>query len=469
MSWSLSKEELIQSVKGQVLRGSVESFSGISTDSRKTLKKDLFFALKGKNLDGHDFLSQALEQGATGFVVDDEDKIRDLNNTQKKVTIVKVKDTVKALQDLSVFWKKKLNIQVLAVTGSNGKTTTKSFAKTLMSSLPAYSNPKSYNNPIGVPLSLLSVSQKNSFLIQEIGANAPGEISFLSSLCEPFVSAVTMVGDSHLEGFGSIDNIAKEKKQIYIKSPKAIWIFNRDNLYTEKMFQELSASSQKIICFSKKKKEVDVHLQFLKETPESSEVAGVIRGISSKSLVSFSGHHNLDNLMCACSLALSAGLDPKEIWNQISKCQMPEGRQQWFHFSLQKSSILFDSYNSNPVSMKAFLKTCELADFSKKVFVLGDMKELGKNSQKYHEDLASYPLLLKSSFLWFIGDYGKSFEQALIDQGFKGQFFQSDKYDRKYLKNLQEILKSGCLLGIKASRSFALEDLFFDLTGTKTL
>ncbi len=470
MSWLLRKEDLIESVKGQVLRDGVGNFFGVSIDSRKILKKDLFFAIKGKIFDGHNFLSQALDKGATGFVIDNEDKIQNfLNDIPKTVTVIKVKDTLKSLQDLSVFWRDDLNIKVLAVTGSNGKTTTKSFARVLMSSFFACSNPKSYNNHLGVPLSLLSVSKKDSFLIQEIGSNASGEIAFLSSLCKPFVSAITMVGDSHLEGFGSIDKIAEEKKQIYVKNPLASWIFNRDNFYTEKMFQEISPSSKKVISFSKKRKDVDVHLYFIKETPESSEVAGFIGGVSSKSSVSFSGLHNLDNLMCACGLALSSGVDPREIWKQIPACQLPKGRQTWFHLKNQKSTILFDSYNSNPVSLKIFLKTCELTHFNKMAFVLGDMKELGEDSKKYHEEIAAHPILLKSSFLWFIGDYGKNFEQVLVDKGFKGQIFKSDKYDKKYLNILQEILKSSCLLGIKASRSLALEELFFDLTGIKVL
>ena len=171
--------------------------------------------------------------------------------------------------------------------------------------------------------------------------------------------------------------------------------------------------------------------------------------------------------MCACGLSLASGVEPKEIWKKMSKCQIPKGRQTWFHLTDQKSSILFDSYNSNPASFKVFLKTCELTHFRKMAFVIGDMKELGKDSKKYHEEIASYPTLLNSSFLWFIGDYGKDFEKALMDQGFEAQFFKSDRYDKKHLESLRKILKSGCLLGIKASRELALEQLFFDLTETK--
>ncbi|MGI9548419.1 MAG: Mur ligase family protein, partial [Bdellovibrionales bacterium] len=293
--------------------------------------------------------------------------------------------------------------------------------------------------------------------------------AFLSRLCEPFLSAVTTVGESHLEGLGSVEQVAEEKKQIYMTNPPPVCVLNRDNFYTENMLQELSALSRKIISFSKEKKEVDVHLNFVKETPELSIVEGLLQGVSSKSEVAFSGEHNLENLMCACSIALGAGMKPQHIWDQMSQCQLPEGRQKWFPMNNQKSCILFDSYNSNPMSMRAFLRTCERAPFSKKVFVLGDMQELGVHSEKYHKEIASHPVLLKAFMVCFIGDYGSIFEKTLRDKGFQGEFLKMSHYDKKSLLFLQDLLNNPCLLGIKASRSLALERLFFDLTKTKTL
>lgn len=464
MSWLLTEEELISFVEGEGLQKTSQTFQGVTTDSRKAAQNKVFFALKGPRFDGHDFLKQALEQGVTGFVVEKSYPVPNFLKTNHSIAIIQVQDTLEALQKLSICWRKKLNIKVLAITGSNGKTTTKYFTHTLLKSLPVYSHPKSYNNLWGVPLSILSVSQKNSFLIQEIGTSAPQELAPLVNLCEPFVSCVTGVGPSHLEGFGSLEKIAQEKQTIYTENPKGIWVFNRDNLHTEQMFQTL-VSQQKTFTFSKTKKNVDVCLSFASQGQQTSQVEGFIGQVSSKSSCAFSGEHNLDNLMAACCLALSAGVSPQEIWKQIPHCQTPQGRQKWFSFEEKQISILFDAYNSNPSSMDFFLKTCENQGFKTKAFVLGDMKELGQKSEQHHRDLASSPSLIKSSFIWFIGEYGDLLEQELTKQGFQGNFFKSRIYDKKNLNLLKENLEKGSLLGIKASREFQLERLVFDLIG----
>ena len=217
-----------------------------------------------------------------------------------------------------------------------------------------FASPKSYNNVIGVSLSLLKVDRKKALLIQELGTNHPGEIAFLSSLCNPRFSAVTMVGPSHLEGLGSIEQIAEEKKQIYIYSPKALWLFNRDNPYTEQMFQELTGSHKPFSSFSSRRLNVDVHLQFLKESARGSLIKGHIGSVPSQAKIVFNGKQNLENLMCACGLALGAGIQPKQIWKLIPKCSLPTGRQNWFQIKEKNISILFDAYNANPSSMDFF-------------------------------------------------------------------------------------------------------------------
>ncbi|MGI9548832.1 MAG: Mur ligase domain-containing protein, partial [Bdellovibrionales bacterium] len=166
MSWVLSKKDLLSAVQAQVLKEGAESFSGVSIDSRTVQKGNLFFALKGPSFDGHDFLKSAFENGAVGFVIDDKSRSQDfLKSLPEKVLVLQVKSSLKALQDLACFWKKHLNIQVIGITGSNGKTTTKEFAKTLMTSLLVKANPKSYNNEIGVPLSLLKIDKKTNVLL----------------------------------------------------------------------------------------------------------------------------------------------------------------------------------------------------------------------------------------------------------------------------------------------------------------
>ena len=467
MSSLLDFDFLLKAVQGSCLQKGFDSFNGVATDSRKSATGKVFFALKGSHFDGHDFLNQALEKGVEAFVISEKEKAEGLLNN-KSNTLIYVSDTLKALQNLAQFWTKKMSTKIVAITGSNGKTTTRAFTQTLFSGLSPFASPKSYNNHVGVPLSLLNVDRKGAFLIQEIGSSRPGEIAFLTSLCDPVISTVTMVGPSHLEGLGSIDLIAQEKQQIYLKSQKAFWIFNRDNFYTDKMFQKLGASHPSVLTFSSRKKDTDVHLYFLKEEAQSSVIGGQIASVRSEAKVAFSGNHNLENLMCACALALGAGIDPQEIWNLIPKCRTISGRQQWIHLKDKNISILFDAYNANPSSMDSFFKSCEkFSRAGKCLFVIGDMKELGKDSVRYHTQLASQPVLLKSRFVVFVGKYASLVEEQLKQKGFKGQFIGSKTYDRQILSAVKNELKKEDMLAIKASRSLKLEQLLCDLTGVQ--
>ena len=319
-----------------------------------------------------------------------------------------------------------------------------------------------------MPLSLLNVNRKEAFLIQEIGTNSPGEIALLTTLCNPVISAVTMIGPSHLERLGSVKLITKEKQQIYLKSPKALWLFNRGNLWTEKMFQKFGVSHKPTLTFSSDKKNANISLWFLRENSQSSVIEGHIASAKSKAKVLFSGKHNLENLMCACGLALGAGIDPQEIWSLIPKCKLPKGRQEWFKLKDKNISILFDAYNANPSSMSLFLDSCEsFSKASQRLSVLGDMKELGKNSMQYHKQLAKHPALLNSRFIAFIGKYGNVLKEALKQKGFKGRFVSSKTYNRQIFSELEKELKPNDFLALKASRSLKLENLLFDLTGKK--
>ena len=461
MSHLLKTDFLLKALQADSLKSVQRSFSGVSLDSRKKVKDAVFFAVKGENFNGHDFLLKAFDKGAKAFVVSEREKAQTLLKN-KDVTVLLVPDTVKALQSMAKSWQTALDLKVLAVTGSNGKSTTCSFAHTLLSDFSVFASPKSYNNFIGVPLSLLNVTQKSSFLVQEIGTNAPGEIAFLTRLCQPSVSLVTMVAPSHLEGLKTLESVAQEKRDIYLSSPKAVWVFNKDNPYTKKMWKELGKSNS--IYFSAQDQKAHVRLSFLKESAQKSMITGWINGAQSKAELLFSGQGNLDNLMGACALALAVGAKPKQIWKKVSQCRLPKGRQEWFFMKDKQVSVLFDAYNANPSSMDFFLKSCQ--KFSKKrVLILGDMKELGEKAKKYHQQLASHLSVLESRCVFFVGEYAELIEEELKKNNFKGRFKSFKAYNQAVLPDIRSELKAGDLLGLKASRSVALERLAFDLTG----
>ncbi len=465
MPYFLDSEFLLKAVRGSWLKKGEGSFSGAAIDSRQKIKNKVFFAIPGERFDGHDFLTQAKNQGAKAFVVSDKRKARSFL-TGQNLPVIYAPNTIKALQNLAHKWTKTMGTKAVAITGSNGKTTTRSFAQILFSGQTAFASPKSYNNHIGAPLSLLNVDRKEAFLIQEIGANSPGEVAFLTSLCRPVISAVTMVGPSHLKGFGSVELVAQEKQQIYLKSPKALWLFNRDNPQTEKMFQQFGSSHQPALTFSSVKNNVDISLRISKEEPALSVIEGRIGSVSSQAKALFSGKHNLENLMCAGGLALGAGIDPRQIWALIPKCRPPKGRQERFYIKDKNISILFDAYNANPSSMSVFLNSCEAFSKAKRrLFVIGDMKELGKDSAKYHKQMADRSALLNSRFVAFVGEYGEMVEELFKQKGFKGRFVRAKAYSQGILAELKKELKTGDFVAIKASRSLKLESLLSDLTG----
>ena len=457
----LKTDFLLKALQVNALKSVQTDFSGVSLDSRKDVKDKVFFAVKGKNFDGHDFLLKAFNRGAKAFVVSEREKAQALLKN-KTATLVLVPDTIKALQSLAKAWRQALEMKVIAITGSNGKSTTCAFTRVLLSDFSVFSSPKSYNNFIGLPLSLLNVNQKSAFLVQEIGTNAPGEIAFLTQMCQPMACLVTMVAPSHLEGLKNIESIAHEKRDIYLKSPKAVWAFNADNFWTKKMWKKLSKKDS--VYFSSQNQSAQIRLSFLKESSQKSVITGRIGAISSRAELLFSGQENLDNLMGACALALAVGAKPEQIWKNMPQCRLPKGRQEWFFMKDKQISILFDAYNANPSSMDFFLNSCR--KFSKqRVLILGDMKELGEKAEKYHQQLAVHPSVLEARCVFFIGEYAGLVGGELKKNNFKGLFKSSKAYNKSLLADLKSELKAGDLLALKASRSIALEHFVFNLTG----
>ena len=475
----------------------IESWEGVEIDSRKQPKNKVFFAIQGTRFDGHDFLSSALDQGAKAFVVSDLEKARFLLK-EKHVNLFLVPDTLKALTELAKAWRKKLELKVLAITGSSGKTSVSSFTKTLLADLSPFASPNSYNNAIGLSLSLLRVHKKGAVLIQELGTNTPGEIAFLTDLCQPDLSVVNMVGASHLEGLKSLEGIAQEKKHIYTNSPQAVWVFNKDNPWTQSMAEEfykqrgesslkkkqtlrslsstkkkqtlwsLSSTKKKqtLWSFSSTKTNVDVSFKIKQQDKEGLRIEGQIAGFPSTAQVPLFGKESVENLMCASTIALAMGVSPERIWEKLPECRSPKGRQQIFFLKEKAISICFDAYNANPSSMDFFLRMCETSALGTHRFlILGDMKELGVQSENYHKKLASHKIILDSRVLFFIGEKADLIEKELQKNQYQGIFKAFKAYHKELHLSVKKEWKKKDFIGLKASRSLALERLFFDLTG----
>lgn len=466
----LTTTQLVQITLAQILHKQERHFfKGVSIDSRELdLKDKIFFAIVGKRFDGHNFLQQALEAGASTFVVHTTQNLFKFP-VLKGITIIKVDDTLKALHRLASYWRKKNQALVIGITGSVGKTTTKNFCLQLLKkSFVVMANQKSFNNTYGVPLTLLSITKEVDILIQEIGMNQYGEISFLSQLVEPDIVTVTQVACAHIGILGSTHQIAQEKKQIYLKSPKALPVFNLDNFYTSQMYQYFLDNNphKKFISFSAQDKKADVFLQIKQIKKSSLLLEGHIQGVLGEVWVPITGAAHLNNLLAACAISVAAGLESKNIWNSLLECELPAGRNQWVKLH-SGAQALFDAYNSSPESVMALLDHFLSPIIKQKKFlILGDFLELGSEFLEVFQQKVAMRLAQNDvSLIWFIGAQANSFSQALKAAGVVGEFYFSknvDNVNSELVNKIVSMLNPSIVVGFKASRKCQLEKILMN-------
>ncbi|MDB2426131.1 UDP-N-acetylmuramoyl-tripeptide--D-alanyl-D-alanine ligase [bacterium] len=450
-------DDIVSATGGKVLSRVAEDFSGVGTDTRVDLSGQIFIALAGDNYDAHNFLDKAIQAGAAALVVHSEDQITE--EIKNKVTVVLVEDTLKALQDLARFWKDKLEIPAIAITGSNGKTTTKEFLAQILSSKYSVAyNKGSFNNHWGVPLNLLTAKEADEVLIVEMGMNHKGEIESLCAIAHPDITVVNNVGMAHMGEFGSLEAVAAAKEEIYLSSPKSIGVFNLDNEQTFKMYQKHKEILPKAITFSKDPaKNTDVSLQVKDSTFESMNVTGSIGGVPGGAQVEVFGLHNIYNLMSAASLALAFGMSPADIWAALSRCKTTWGRNQVIKTS-GKPNIVFDGYNANPDSMNELINNLnQIEQSGAKLLILGEMLELGDQTAEFHFNLGQKVAQSKATDVWFIGPSNKQFKDGFDSSENNKNLVISGTYNEKLAIDFDSMLKPEDIVFIKGSRGSKLE------------
>lgn len=448
-------EDILQGTQGKLIYAGQRVFDGISTDTRVDNKGKLFIALKGETYDAHDFIDKAIASGASAILVHKNEKLvkSDL------LTVIKVDDTLKALQDLGRYWRKKQNAKVIALTGTNGKTTTKEFLFQILSTkFKVCASQGSLNNHWGVPMSLLQLNSSHQFMISEMGMNHPGEISVLCKIALPDITLVTNVGRGHLEGVGSVEGVAKEKQEIYIHSPGSKKIFNLDNHYTLGMWEQFRKEKHDF-TFSLKEKLADVCFTEVFTEQDDLVLRGSIAGIRGEARAKVFGEHNAYNIAAACAAALSAGMKAEDIWQAIPKCQTIWGRNQWVHLE-SGANVLFDAYNANPESMGAFLKnTSSMQVKGRKFYVIGDMRELGADREKEHLLVAKQLETMKFEKAYFIGENAEFMKSNVTDKS----LVVSNTYKENLALELKSMLQPQDIVFMKASRGVQLEKFLLDL------
>lgn len=427
------------------LRGDDVEFTGCSTDTRKLSKGSLFIALRGANFDGHDFVDQAIQSGAVAAMVE-----HDYN--YQTLPILIVKHTRGAMGKLAAAWRDKFEIPVIAVTGSNGKTTVKEMLASILSrQAPVLSTQGNFNNDIGVPLTLFGLDSGHAFAVIEIGANHAGEIAGLTAITKPNVALITLCSPAHIEGFGSVAGVAKAKAEIFSGLlPNGTAIINVDDEYAtywrEKAggWKQLSFGLNKTADVSARDIQLDHQVggsQFVLTTPSG--------GIAIE--LNLFGLHNVRNALAACACCIAVDIPLPLIRDGLQAMQAVKGRMQ-AKAGLRNSRIIDDTYNANPASLAAAIEAACVAS-NRCWLVLGDMGELGDVALSSHEQAGACARAAGIERLFALGELSKHAVQAFGE----GARHFSDR--ETLITTISAELEDGLSVLVKGSRAMSMEHI----------
>lgn len=413
----------------------------ISTDTRNIARGCLFFALKGDKFDANTFAAQALNEGAAYAIIDNE-------AYQTDDRCILVPDVLTALQDLARHHRNQLHIPVVGLTGSNGKTTTKELIKAVLSQkYNTFATKGNLNNHIGVPLSILSLTQQTEIAVIEMGANHQKEIEFLCSIAQPSHGLITNIGMAHLDGFGGFEGVKKGKTELfaYLKANEGVVFINRNNPYLIEMRDKIGLSN--VIYYGTDAGET-ISGKLLKADP-FIELSWNNKTTSFNTEVHLTGAYNFENILAAIMIGQYFDVSPEAINAGLSGYQPNNNRSQITKTAT--NTVICDFYNANPSSMTAALSNIELLNATHKTVIIGDMFELGEESEAQHQQIIEQAEKLQVNTLIFIG---KHFYEA--KQMYKGHFFNTPAEASAFLT---ENPVSNSLVLLKGSRGMALEQL----------
>ncbi len=351
----------------------------VCTDTRKLSKGCLFFALRGDNFNGNKFAEQALNEGAAYCIIDEPAYAID-----KKCILVN--DVLSTLQDLAKHHRQQLNLPVIAIVGSNGKTTTKELiSSVLQTQFQVLSTPGNFNNHIGLPLTLLMLNKTHQIAVIEMGANHENENALLCEIACPSHGLITNNGKDHLEGFGSLEGVINSNAELfsYLHEHKGIAFVNGAD---EVLMQKSSTIKNRIIYQNSEHEKIDVHHTYIKANSLQPQINFAIESTAIAS--NLSGDYNFDNILAAVSIGLHFGLNPTAIKLGIESYEPKNLRSQLIE--KEHNKIFLDAYNANPSSMEASIRNFMAMPGNNKLLILGDMFELGKYEAEEHQNLVTF-------------------------------------------------------------------------------
>lgn len=373
---SITLSQLAAEVGGH-LEGEDLTVGGATTDSRSVQPGEVFFCLRGEKFDGHDFAAAALAGGAGALVADTP-----IANASAATQLI-VPDTCVAYGALARLWRQRFSMPVVGVTGSNGKTTVKQMLAAVFSAIgPVHATRANDNNEIGVPHTLLGLRADHQYCVVEMGANMRGEMARLAAIVEPDVALITNVSASHLEGFGSLQDVAQEKAAIYAGlSADGVAVINADDAFCG-YWKKLNAADRQMTFGRSREAQLRV------EPLTAERIAYYFDGRRLVGHLPLPGLHSAMNAAAACAAALAAGLTLEQAVAGIAQTQAVAGRLN-FHPLGEKITLIDDTYNANPASMRAAIDVlCQAS--GTRIAVLGDMRELGDQGVALHAETGEY-------------------------------------------------------------------------------
>jgi UDP-N-acetylmuramoyl-tripeptide--D-alanyl-D-alanine ligase len=445
----------------EILRDAgVSSATNVCTDSRKAQTGELFFAIRGESHDGHDHLDEVAAKKAAAVVIERKKIPAKLPDC----SVLVVEDTRAALGKLAAAYRKQFDLPVIAVAGSNGKTTTKELlASVLKQKRPTLASEASFNNDIGVPLTLLRLEKTHQAVVLEVGTNHPGELAPLVKMAQPTHGVLTNIGREHLEFFGDLEGVAREEGWLAELLPAEGTLFvNGDSEWTEKIIRRakakvVRAGLGKQNDWRAEKIRVDKGGATFRIAAAKEEFCGEYR-------IQLLGRHQVMNALLAAAVGEELGLGRPAVRDGLAECKPAKMRLQYWEANGIR--VLDDAYNANADSMMAALETlCDLPLQGRRVAVLGDMNELGAHSEAAHAEAGRRAAELKIGQLFTIGRMAPVVAKAARAAGLMRVIeFESVEAAQNAVKNF---LKAGDVVLLKASRASRLERIAETLKGVK--
>lgn len=425
---------------------------GVCIDSRKVVEGNLYIPIKGVNNNGHTFVRQAIENGAVATLWNKEEA-----NPPSDITVILVEDTTAALQQLAYVYRNQLSMKVIGITGSNGKTSTKDILAAMLSQ--RYITQKTlgnYNNEIGVPLTLLSMSENTQIAVVEMGMENLGELDFLTRMVQPDIAIITNIGTAHLENLGSMENIAKAKLEIThgLKRNGLFIYYGDQELLQNAVTMEELPGHIRIKTFGELEQN-DYQLSFVSQSEEG--ISFSVNQESTQFHLDMLGKHQAINAMAALLAARELNLSNLDIQFGLQSIEKTGMRNELLHFD--RALLLNDAYKSNPQSSIAALETLAMFTTPYKIAVLADMLDLGEKSDMIHFQLGKSCASYDIQEILTYGEMGAYITQGALQECDSSVHIQHFEDKKKLIAYLLPYHQKNCIILVKGSRGLAMNEV----------